>query len=104
MAIIKKREIDVLAKMDGDELERFVESLPAAKDKMESLFDYLEIKLETNTCDHTSRFAMQYMMQQAMDFPKLSAWLSRNGGYCDCKIVSEIAEIWREVFDENWPS
>ncbi|MDH3494604.1 MAG: DUF2695 domain-containing protein [Acidobacteriota bacterium] len=101
MAIIKKREIDVLAQMNGDELERFVESLPAGKDKIEGLFDFLEMKLETNTCDHTSRFAMQFMMQNTLNFAKLSAWLSRNGGYCDCKIVSEIAEIWREVFDES---
>jgi len=47
MAIIKKRDIDVLAQMNGDELERFVESLPAGKDKIEGLFDFLEMKLET---------------------------------------------------------
>ena len=101
MAIIKKREIDVLAKMNVDELERFVSSLPAGRDQIEALFDFLDMKLEGNKCDHTSRFAMQYMMQNSMNFPKLSAWLSQNGGYCDCKIVEEIAETWREVFDEN---
>jgi hypothetical protein len=101
MAIIKKREIDVLAQMNVDELERFVNSLPAERGQIEALFDFLDMKLEGNTCDHTSRFAMQYMMQNSMNFPKLSAWLSQNGGYCDCKIVEEIAETWREVFDEN---
>lgn len=101
MAIIKKREIDVLAEMNVDELERFVSKLPAKRDQIEALFDFLDMKLEGNTCDHTSRFAMQYMMQNSMNFPKLSAWLSQNGGYCDCKIVEEIAETWREVFDEN---
>lgn len=101
MAILKKREIDVLEQMNGDELERFVESLPAGKDKIEGLFDFLDLKLENNTCDHTSRFAMQYMMQNTLNFAKLSAWLSQNGGYCDCKIVDEIAGTWRKVFDES---
>ena len=101
MAIVKKRDIDVLAKMNGEELERFVESLPADKDKIDGLFDFLDLKLENNKCDHTSRFAMQFMMQNAMNFGKLSAWLSQNGGYCDCKIIEEIADTWREVFDEN---
>ena len=101
MAILKKREIDVLAKMSGDERERFVESLPASKDQIESMFDFLEMKLETNTCDHTSRFAMQHMMQNSLNFAKLSAWLSQNGGYCDCKVISEIADTWRAVFDEE---
>lgn len=99
MAIIKKREIDELAQMNGDELERFLDRLPAERDQIERLFDFLEIKLEDDKCDHSSRFAMQYMMQNSLNFPKLSAWLSQNGGYCDCKIVDDIAETWREVFD-----
>ncbi len=99
MAIIKKREIDELAQMNGDELERFLDRLPADRDQIERLFDFLEIKLEDDKCDHSSRFAMQYMMQNSLNFAKLSAWLSQNGGYCDCKIVEEIAEAWHEVFD-----
>lgn len=101
MAIIKKREIDALAQMNGEQLERFVDGLPASKDQFERLFDFLEMKLEDNKCDHTSRFAMQYMMQNSLNFGLLSNWLSRNGGYCDCKIIEEIAEVWREVFDEG---
>ena len=101
MAIIKKREIDELAQMNGEELERFLGSLPAWRDRIEGLFDFLEMKLDRDPCDHTSRFAMQFMMQNALNFPKLSAWLSQNGGYCDCRIVSEIALIWRRVFNEN---
>ena len=57
------------------------------------------MKLEDQPCDHTSRFAMQYMMQKRMDFPKVSGWLSQNGGNCDCKIIEEIAVAWWKIFD-----
>jgi Protein of unknown function (DUF2695) len=47
---------------------------------------------------------MQFLMQNGLSFPKVSGWLSQNGGYCDCKILIEIASEWWKVFgsgDEN---
>ena len=70
MAIVKKREIDVLLKMDEDEIELFLEKLPADKEKLEGMFDFVDMKLETNSCDHSSRWAMQYMMQNGMNFSR----------------------------------
>ena len=99
MPIIKKREIEMLAQMNGEEIERFLKRLPAEKERLEGLFDYLEMKMEDEECNHTSRFAMQYMMQKGMNFPQVSGWLSLNGGYCDCKIIEEIAAEWWKVFD-----
>ncbi|HUF02875.1 MAG TPA: DUF2695 domain-containing protein [Aridibacter sp.] len=97
MPIIKKREIEMLAQMNGEEIERFLRNLPATKDQMEGLFEHLEDRLESQPCNHTSRFTMQYIMQNGMDFAKVSGWLSQNGGYCDCKILEEIAGPWRRV-------
>ncbi len=99
MAIIKKREIEMLAQMNGEEIKRFLRNLPATREQIESLFDNLEIKLESHDCDHTARFTMQFLMQRMMDFPKVSGWLSQNGGYCDCKVMEEIATPWRETFE-----
>lgn len=99
MAIVKKREIENLQQMSGEELDRFIANLPAKPEQFDRLFDYLEVKLETAPCDHTSRFAMQFIMQNMMDFGKVSNWLSRNGGYCDCKIMEEIAPLWFSKFE-----
>ena len=101
MAIVKKREVEIMAQLSGEELERHLLKLPAGKDEFEALFDYLELKLKGQPCDHTSRFTMQFLMQKMMNFPKVSAWLSQNGGYCDCKILEEIAVPWREIFADN---
>ena len=98
MPIVKKREIESLQQLSGEELEKFIANLPARPEQFDSLFDYLEMKLEKQPCDHTSRFTMQFIMQNMMDFGKVSNWLSRNGGYCDCKIMEEIAPLWWEKF------
>ena len=100
MAIVKKREVEVMEQLNGEELERHLLKLPAKKEQFDGLFDFLEVKLENQPCDHTSRYAMQYLMQKMMDFGKVSGWLSQNGGYCDCKILEEIAVPWRRMFDE----
>lgn len=100
MPIVKKREVEVMAQMSGEELERHLDKLPATKEQFDALFDFLEMKLANQPCDHTSRFTMQFMMQKMLNFGKVSNWLSTNGGYCDCKILDEIAVPWRELFNK----
>lgn len=99
MPIIKKREIENLEQMNGDELEAFLENLPAPQGKIEDLFDYLEMKLGKESCNHSLRYAMQFMMEKRLNFPKVTSWLNENGGYCDCKVLEEIVPEWRKVFD-----
>jgi hypothetical protein len=41
---------------------------------------------------------MQYMMENRLNFPGVSSWLQQNGGYCDCKVLEQIAPAWRKVF------
>ncbi|MFV0389719.1 MAG: DUF2695 domain-containing protein [Pyrinomonadaceae bacterium] len=100
MAIVKKREIEIMEQLNGDELERYLGKLPASKQQFDELFAFLEAKIAQNGCDHTSRYTMQFMMQRMMNFAKVSGWLSQNGGYCDCKILEEIAVPWRKMFAE----
>jgi len=101
MAILKKREIDNLEQMSGEELEAFLDQMPAGQYDIEDLFDYLEDKLEREECNHSLRFSMQFMMENRLNFPRLSAWLQQNGGYCDCKVLEQIAPAWRRAFDSN---
>lgn len=99
MPILRKTQIENLEQMSGEELERFLENMPAGKDDIEEMFDYIEMKLEDESCNHTLRFAMQYIMENRLNFPKLSGWLSSNAGVCDCKVLERIAPVWWKVFD-----
>ena len=67
----------------------------------EALFEYIEDELYEIECDHTSRFAMKFLMQNKLPFPPVIAWLQDNGGYCDCKIMESIEREWRRAFPED---
>ena len=99
MPIVRKREIENLQQMSGEEITAFLERLPAAQDYIEDLFGFIENKLERETCNHTLRYAMQYVMENRLNFPKVTAWLNENGGFCDCKVLEEIVPEWRKAFD-----
>lgn len=101
MPILRKREVENLAQMSGEELAEFLENLPAGQYDIEDLFDFLEDKLEREECKHSLRFSMQFMMENRLNFPKLSSWLQQNGGFCDCKVLEQIAPEWRKAFDRE---
>ncbi|MBX3288712.1 MAG: DUF2695 domain-containing protein [Acidobacteria bacterium] len=101
MAILKKREIENLEQLSGEELERFLELLPAGQVTISLLLDYVEDELYDAECNHSLRHAMKFMMDNRLDFGKLTSWLTNNGGYCDCKIMEQIAPIWRGKFGDD---
>ncbi len=101
MPIVRKREIENLAQMSGEQLRSFLDTLPAEKEQFEDLFDFIEFRLEREQCNHSLRFAMQFMMENHLNFPRLTAWLQQNGGFCDCKVLEQITPEWRKAFDNG---
>lgn len=101
MAILRKREIENLEQLSGEELQAFLDSLPAGQQTVSELLDYLEDELFEQECDHSLRFSMKFMMDRGLNFPKLTSWLSNNGGYCDCKVMEQIAPVWRRKFGDD---
>ncbi|HKX84155.1 MAG TPA: DUF2695 domain-containing protein [Pyrinomonadaceae bacterium] len=101
MAILRKREIENLEQLSGEELQAFLDSLPAGQETISGLLDYLEDELYETECDHSLRYAMKFMMDNRLNFPKITSWLNENGGYCDCKVMEQIAPIWRAKFGDD---
>ncbi len=101
MPIIKKREIDNLEKLSGEELQAFLDSLPAAQHTISELLDFVEDELYEVECNHSLQYSMRFMMDNRLDFGRLTNWLTSNGGYCDCKVIEQIAPIWRRKFGDD---
>jgi hypothetical protein len=101
MAILRKRQIEMIAQMNATELEKYFASLPIEKAQLEKMFEFIEDELYEFECDHTTNFALQYLLKNNLPFPKIIAWLNANGGYCDCKIMENIESEWRKVFPED---
>lgn len=101
MPILRKREIENLEQLSGEELQAFLDSLPAGQVTISELLDFIEDELYENECNHSLQYAMRFMMDKRLDFAKLTSWLNDNGGYCDCKVMDEISPIWRAKFGDD---
>jgi hypothetical protein len=101
MPIIKKREIENLEQMSGEELHAFLDSLPEQQNTISDLLDFIEDELYESECNHSLQNAMRFMMENRLDFPRLTSWLNENGGYCDCKVMEQIAPKWRAKFGDD---
>ena len=101
MPILRKRQIENLEQLNGEELEGFIDLLPAGQATIGHLLDYIEDELYESECDHSLRHAMRFMMEQHLNFGKITSWLNDNGGYCDCKVMEQIAPIWRAKFGDD---
>ena len=101
MPIVKKQEIENLEQMTTEELQRFLDTLPERQETISRLLDFVEDELYEAECSDSLERAMRFMMDNRLDFPKLTSWLNSNGGYCDCKVMSEIAPAWRAKFGDD---
>ena len=101
MAILRKRQIVNLGQMNGEQLEVFRNAIPAAQESVSQLLDRVEDEIYESECDHTLRYAMRFMMERGLNFPKITNWLNENGGYCDCEVMKQIAPYWREKFGDD---
>ena len=101
MPILRKREIENLEQMSGEELHGFLETLPAGQETVSELLDYLEDELFESECNHSLQHSMKFMMDRGLNFGKFTSWLTNNGGYCDCKVMEQIAPIWRRKFGDD---
>lgn len=87
--------------MSGQELQAFLDMLPAGQQTISQLLDYVEDELWDAECNHSLRLSMKFMLENGLDFPKLTHWLNENGGYCDCKVMEQIAPYWRKKFGDD---
>lgn len=101
MPILRKHEIENLEQLSGEELQAFLDSLPAGPETISELLDFLEDELYDAECSHSLQYSMRFMMENGLDFPKITSWLSNNGGYCDCKVMEQIAPVWRRKFGDD---
>ena len=55
----------------------------------EALFEYLDIRLQEDGCDHTHRFTLAWLEQHipAAQRDDVLAEIEDMGGYCDCEVL-----------------
>lgn len=101
MPLHRKRKLESLVQLSGEERERFLHELPAKKEEIEGLFVYLNDALGEEDCTHDLRITMKYLIAKRLNIPQMMTWLNENGGYCDCEILKTVEEEWEAAFGEN---
>ena len=77
--------------------------LPLPDAQMQALFDMLDAALPERGCDHTLRLVRQWTDRHGFPFDAVAAWCRENAGYCDCEVLSNCEERWRDAtHDVDW--
>jgi hypothetical protein len=77
--------------------------LPVPDPQMAALFDALDVALGARGCDHTLRLVREWAARHGIAFDSLAAWCHDNGGHCDCEVLANCEQVWRDAtHDVNW--
>ena len=71
--------------------------LPLAEPVMKQLFDRVDAKLRGEGCDHTLRHSVSFLRERGLPENEVIAWLEEEGGYCDCEVIANAEDRWREI-------
>jgi hypothetical protein len=84
----KAHRKEILHTLREDERRLVREGLPIPAPMMKALFDYIDGKLSSTECDHTLRYAKEFIQERQLPETKTLAWLKAAGGHCDCEALS----------------
>jgi hypothetical protein len=70
---------------------------PLSNQKLEAMFDAVELHVEENGCDHSLKATTEWLRTNGLDIDAVVTWLQNNGGFCDCEVVANA----RDHFEGN---
>ena len=65
--------------------------MPLSPRQLHRLLDYLDANLKA--CDHTTKITGIFLHVENLDMDKVLAWLGEQGGYCDCEVLANLADL-----------
>jgi len=78
-----------------------IEAMPISFSDLGALFDYLDVKLGEEGCDHTARMTTAFLKQKDIETEIVIPWLQEYGGYCDCEVLANVEESWGDEIEKH---
>jgi len=78
------------------ENQKLLASLPMSQADLRELFDYLD-RPEASPCDHTLKDTVQFLERKKIDVERAVSWLREHGGYCDCEVLGNVEDEFRDL-------
>lgn len=89
----KERRRQIRNELRKKQQNEFEKSLPLNRILFENLFDDLDNQLEKFGRDDTNKLTIEFLEKNnIMNIENILSWLSENGGYCDCEILTNVEE------------
>jgi Protein of unknown function (DUF2695) len=66
-------------------------AMPISPDQLHRLSEYLNGNLKS--CDRTTRLTVEFLQVEHLEKDKMLAWLGEHGGYCDCEVLANLADL-----------
>ena len=92
----KKRRKELLAAWEQKEHESWEAKLPASKEDLVSLFEWVDDGWDEEGCDRTLRRTLEFIRLRGLPEEEVVGWLMEHGGGCDCEVLANVASEWIE--------
>lgn len=92
----KNERKKILKQLKEEKRMEFENSLPMERDLFEQLFDYLDKKLTDNDCSNQPLLTTEFLNRNNIPEGPVLSWLAENGGYCDCEVLYNVEEKFRD--------
>ena len=92
----KQKRKALLAQVKQAEQAKQEDGLPLSKSEIKALFDYVNVRLEADDCDHTLRHTLAFLSERHLPARPVVVWLQEYGGFCDCEVIANVEETWGE--------
>lgn len=70
---------------------------PLEVDELEAMFDALEGELSRRGCDRSRTLTQAWLETRGHDVTAVCAWLDEHGGFCDCEVLANARQAFREA-------
>ena len=78
-------------------------TMPLPLTDLRALFDFLDLALPQEACDHSVRLTGRFLTERGLDVQRVTAWLQQYGGFCDCEVLANVTEFWSgETLRNQW--
>ena len=95
----KQRRREIKRELKRKEQAEFEALLPASKDDLRALFEYVGNSEEA--CDHTLKDSLTFIRDRGLPKTKVMAWLEKHGGHCDCEVISNVEDKWLQMVEDD---
>src|SRR5262245_446802 len=81
----------------GEERAKARALLPLPDADMKALFDMLDQSLLEKECDHSRSLTEDWLRREGHPVARVLQWLDEHGGFCDCEVLGNAEQAWREA-------